>query len=51
MTNMKAKNSAPSIRNIPAELKKHKIKKGQNALDYRDNITMKADAIIINENK
>jgi hypothetical protein len=48
---MKAKNSAPSIRNIPAELKKHKIRKRTECTGFRDNITMKAEAIIINENK
>ena len=51
ITNIKAKNSAPRIKNIPAELKKQSIRKRTECTGFLDKTTIKADAIIINENK
>ena len=51
ITNINARNSAPSSKKIPAELKKQRIKKSTEWTGLRDNTTIKAEAIIMNENK
>jgi hypothetical protein len=48
---MNARNSAPSNKKIPAELKKQRIRKSTEWTGLRDNTTIKAEAIIMNENK
>ena len=46
-----AKNSAPKITNRAPELKKAKIKKRTEWTGFREDITITAHAVIINENR
>ena len=46
-----AKNSAPKMTNKAPELKKAKIKKSTECTGFREDITITALAVIINENR